>query len=67
MERDGLAMPFAGRTHPLEAYARALEAAGLVIECLREPAAPPVKPDAAHWSRIPQFLHLRAARGPGAR
>jgi SAM-dependent methyltransferase len=67
VERDGLAMTFAGRTYPLEAYARALEAAGLVIECLREPAAPPVKHDAAHWSRIPQFLHLRAAHPPGAR
>ena len=62
VERDGLTMHFAGRTYPLEAYARALEAAGLAIECLREPPAPAVKPDAGHWSRIPQFLHLRARK-----
>jgi hypothetical protein len=62
VERDGLPMTFAGPTYPLEVYARALEDAGLVIECLREPAAPPGTPDAARWSRVPQFLHVRARK-----
>src|SRR5207253_327965 len=38
-ERDGLTMTFRGRPYPMEAYARALEEAGFVIERLREPVA----------------------------
>ncbi len=66
-ERDGLSMTFAGWAHPLEAYVDALEAAGLVLERLREPL-----PDLAgagarvesyrRWQRVPMFLFLRAAR-----
>jgi SAM-dependent methyltransferase len=61
-ERDGLAITFRGWTYPLEAYARALEGAGLLIEALREPpyAAPDGRPD--RWGRIPSFLQLRALR-----
>jgi SAM-dependent methyltransferase len=61
-ERDGLRMQFAGWSHPLEAYAAALEGAGLAITSLREPV-----PDLAHgrdhmmrWTRIPLFLWLKA-------
>jgi hypothetical protein len=36
-ERDGLRMHFAGWSQPLEAYATALEGAGLAITSLREP------------------------------
>lgn len=61
-ERDGLRMHFAGWSHPLEAYATALEAAGLAIISLREPV-----PDLGHgrnhmapWTRIPLFLWLKA-------
>jgi hypothetical protein len=39
-ERGGLAITFSGMAYPLEAYARALERAGFVIERLREPAVP---------------------------
>lgn len=61
-ERDGLRMHFAGWSMPLEAYATALEDAGLAITSLREPV-----PDAAdrgkgmqRGSRIPLFLWLKA-------
>jgi SAM-dependent methyltransferase len=40
-ERDDLVITFTGWRYALEEYAGALEAAGLLIERLREPAAPP--------------------------
>jgi SAM-dependent methyltransferase len=59
-ERDGLR--FAGWSRPLEAYATALESAGLAITSVREPV-----PDddgkwnrMQRWSRIPLFLWLKA-------
>jgi SAM-dependent methyltransferase len=55
-ERDGLRMTFHGWCHPLEDYMRALEAAGLRIEALREPA----DERDAQWRRLPMFLMLRA-------
>ena len=55
-------MTFAGRTYSLEAYSRAFEAAGLVIELLREPAAPPESHAWKRWSRVPNFLYLRALK-----
>jgi SAM-dependent methyltransferase len=65
-ERGGLAMTFHGQCHPLEAYAQALEDAGLRIEALREPAAPAAlveqEPSAARWRRLPMFLMFRAGR-----
>jgi SAM-dependent methyltransferase len=65
-ERDGLQVTFAGWRHSLEEYARALEDAGLVIERLREPAAPPAalaaRPGYERWQRLPNFLHLRAVK-----
>lgn len=73
-ERPGLApMTFDGWVYPLEAYSRALEAAGLVVEALREPAAsdefvaarpPEDRPRAARWQRLPNFLMFRAAKSP---
>ena len=68
VKRDGLTMTFDGTMYALEEYARALEAAGLAIEALREPApADPAEehPDAtdwARWHRIPMFLMLRARK-----
>jgi len=59
VERDGLAMTFHSAHRPLEAYGRGLEAAGLVIEAIREVT---VDDPADRWSRIPYFLHLRARR-----
>jgi SAM-dependent methyltransferase len=61
-ERDGLQMHFAGWSQPLEAYATALEQAGLAITALREPL-----PDLREgrdrmkqWTRVPLFLWLEA-------
>ena len=61
-ERDGRRMHFAGWSRPLEAYATALEDAGLAITSLREPV-----PNAGdgwdrmqRWTRIPLFLWLKA-------
>jgi len=63
---DGLEMTFTGWRHPLESYARALEDAGLLIDRLREPPAPPgaadARPSDERWRRLPMFLHLRAVK-----
>jgi SAM-dependent methyltransferase len=61
-ERDGLRMHFAGWSRPLEAYATALEDAGLAMTSLREPV-PQVGDPWNHmqrWLRIPLFLWLKA-------
>lgn len=63
IERDGLRMDFSGWSYPLEAYFRALEDAGLLVQSVREPAASPG--DAAgeeRWRRIPLFLMWRAVK-----
>ena len=65
-ERDGLQMHFTGWRYPLEAYARALEDAGLLIDRLREPPAPAsaltTRPGYERWQRLPNFLHFRAVK-----
>ena len=58
IERDGLRMDFSGWAYPLEAYSKALERAGFVIEALREPQHPAT----GRWHRIPNFLMWRAAK-----
>lgn len=61
-ERNGITMHFAGWSQPLEAYAAALEAAGLAITSLREPA-PTLDENTTHlekWCRFPLFLWLKA-------
>lgn len=61
-ERNGLRMHFAGWTQSLEAYAAALENAGLAITSLSEPL-PDVSEGRDHmrrWTRIPLFLWLKA-------
>lgn len=62
--RAGLTMDFAGWSQPLEAYAGALEQAGLAITALREPLPAPGSGNAAfHQSmRMPLFLWLKAKR-----
>jgi SAM-dependent methyltransferase len=65
IERDGLQMTFTSRHRPLSAYFAALQAAGFVIEALREPALPEhalSSEVSLRWQRIPLFLHLRARR-----
>ncbi|HEY7399970.1 MAG TPA: class I SAM-dependent methyltransferase [Actinomycetota bacterium] len=64
--RGRLTMTFSSSAYPLEAYAKVLEAAGLLIERIREPAIPDgavaVEPAEARWSRVPAFLFLRAVK-----
>ena len=62
MERAELTMTFDGKRFPLESYARAFEAAGLLIEAIREPSAPPGARREHRWTRLPMFLLLRATR-----
>jgi len=70
IERGGLEMTFDGTMYALEHYARALEAAGLLIEAIREPAPAGEAGERSHtegwarWHRIPMFLMLRARKPP---
>lgn len=59
IERAGLPMTFHSAHRPLEAYTKALEVAGYVIEAIREVTD---EADEAKWSRLPMFLDLRARR-----
>jgi len=65
-DRDGLRMTFRGWSYALEEYTEALEAAGFLIERLREPAAPPdaiaARESYRRWQRVPMFLHIRAVK-----
>ena len=65
-DRDGLRLTFHSEHRPIEAYSRALEAAGLLIEAIREVRAPDelvaAEPDQRRWQRIPIFLHMRAVK-----
>jgi hypothetical protein len=65
-ERDGITMVFHSFHRPLEAYARALEEAGFLIERLREPAVPadrlPEDRGELRWRRVPLFLFGRAVK-----
>lgn len=61
---------FNGWIYPLESYSRALEAAGFVVEALREPPAPDeevaARPRAGRrWQRLPNFLMFRARKRSG--
>lgn len=61
---------FNGWIYPLESYSRALEAAGFVVEALREPAAPDEEVAARprtgrRWQRLPNFLMFRARTRSG--
>lgn len=61
VERDGICMTFRGWTHTLEEYASALEAAGLVIERIREPVPPADSPH-RRWTAVPLFMNVRARK-----
>jgi SAM-dependent methyltransferase len=63
VQRGGLTMTFHSYHRPLECYAGAFEANGLVIEAVREPSIPDAGVSGPHdlrWRRVPLFLHLRA-------
>ncbi|MCU1451526.1 MAG: putative methyltransferase [Acidimicrobiales bacterium] len=57
IERAGLACTFASVHRTIEVFSRALEAAGFLIEALREVTEPD---PADRWHRMPMFLHVRA-------
>lgn len=65
-ERDSVRLTFHSEHRPLQAYAGALEAAGLLTAAIREVTAPDEAaaddPAARRWQRIPLFLHLRAVK-----
>jgi SAM-dependent methyltransferase len=65
-DRGGICLTFHSEHRPLEAYSRAMEAAGLLIEAIREVGAPEHvaarDPAARRWQRIPLFLQLRAVK-----
>jgi hypothetical protein len=66
VERDGLEMHFAGLAYPLEAYFKAMEHAGFVVEALREPKVDDrtvlKHPSEERWRRVPNFLMWRAVK-----
>ena len=65
-DREGVRVLFCDRPLPLEHLAGALEAAGLVIEAIREPRPGDefvrALPIAERRTRVPVFLHLRAVK-----
>jgi SAM-dependent methyltransferase len=58
IERNNLHFTFESWCYPLEAYTRALEEAGLLIEAIREPA----DPAGGRWARVPMFLMWRTLK-----
>jgi hypothetical protein len=70
-QHTGMRLTLPGVHRPLEAYTRALEHEGFLVEILREPR--PTKhqiaryPESARWQRIPCFVHIRAIKlGPAS-
>jgi hypothetical protein len=67
-DKAGIRMTFYSEHRPLESYARAPAAAGLLTETIREVRPPaslaPADTPEGRWRRIPLFLHLRAVK-PG--
>jgi SAM-dependent methyltransferase len=65
-DRYGIRVTFHSEHRPVEAYSRALEAAGLLIEAIRETRVPDsvvaATPGQRRWQRIPLSLHLRAVK-----
>jgi SAM-dependent methyltransferase len=62
-ERDGLAMTFVSHHRSLQQVARAVFAAGLLIDSLAEPPATN-QPPGDRWRRLPLFLHVGAVKPP---
>ena len=64
IEREGLEMTFTSEHRPLADFFGALEAAGFLVERLREipDTGPLIRPGVARWRRIPLFVHIRAVK-----
>jgi SAM-dependent methyltransferase len=64
-DRAGLKMTFLDAHRPLQDYSAALEAAGFLIERIREigdDEDPPQRESQLRWRRVPLFLHVPAVR-----
>lgn len=61
IERDGLRMSFSSYHRPLEGFFAPLEAAGFLVERVRE-IPDTTEPPGSRWQRVPLFLDLRAVR-----
>jgi SAM-dependent methyltransferase len=63
---DGETFRFRVSHRPIEHYSRALEQAGFAIDAIRETKSPPLAveefPVLANWARVPNFLHVLAAK-----
>jgi ubiquinone/menaquinone biosynthesis C-methylase UbiE len=65
MTRDGHSVTFESEHRPIEWYFGALEAAGFLVERLRETPVPEsalTEERQRRWQRLPLFLHVRAVR-----
>jgi ubiquinone/menaquinone biosynthesis C-methylase UbiE len=66
IDRGGMQMTFHSEHRALETYSRALEAAGMSIEAIREVGSTDElaarNPAERRWMRVPLFLHMRAVR-----
>ncbi len=65
VERNGLKMTFESEHRPIQWYFAALEAAGFLVERLREtdiPEAARTEDRQRRWQRLPLFLHVRAIK-----
>jgi SAM-dependent methyltransferase len=65
MTRDGFSVTFESEHRPIEWYFGALEAAGFLVERLREtpvPVSALTEERQRRWQRLPLFLHVRAVR-----
>jgi SAM-dependent methyltransferase len=65
MERDGLEAAFDSEHRPIQWYFAELEAAGFLVERLRETPVPDsalTEERQRRWQRLPLFLHVRAVR-----
>jgi SAM-dependent methyltransferase len=65
-DRGGIRITFHSEHRPVEAYSRALETAGMLIESIREVRISDKlaadDPSDRRWRRIPLFLHIMAIR-----
>ncbi|HEX2576400.1 MAG TPA: class I SAM-dependent methyltransferase [Aquihabitans sp.] len=59
VDRDGLRMRFVSDHRSLASWSGMIEAAGLLVEAMREVGSPD---PADRWHRVPLFLHLRLLR-----
>ena len=65
VQRDGFSVVLESEHRPIGWYFDALEAAGFLVERLRETAVPDsaaIHPRQRRWQRLPLFLHVRAVR-----